>query len=979
MYTLSRKLAVVCLTLVLSVLVYGCGGSSKQALITDVSTDMVTTGLTPDSGTYLMQPGGTATAGDVTFTCPKEGSPCEVTVADDGTVTSAGGMATAMDSDSATARAAAVAEAMTAETARAAAVAEAMTAETARAAAVAEAMTAETARAAAVEEAMTAETARAAAVEEAMTAETARAAAVEEAMTAETARAAAVAEAMTAETARAAAVEEAMTAETARAAAVAEAMTAETARAAAVEEAMTAETARAAAVAEAMTAEAARAAAVAEAMTAEAARAAAVAEAMTAEAARAAAVAETMTAETARAAAVEEAMTAETARAAAVAEAMTAEAARAAAVAETMTAETARAAAVAEAMTAETARAAAVEEAMTAETARAAAVAEAMTAETARAAAVEEAMTAETARAAAVAEAMTAEAARAAAVAEAMTAEAARAAAVAEAMTAEAARAAAVAETMTAETARAAAVEKAMTAETARLAAEKEARLLTTVTSIEPELAADFARVATTDIYKVEPGHTKTVPNSDVKIYCPAEGLIRCTVVIAVNEAGMVTYTSLGGVATIVNTDDALHTKMAIALFSPTASAGGLNAQATTLGVDNPPLDDMIGVERSVDGRTTTFTLTHNVTDEEDNKYTSDEPVDIGHGITNWIGRTLKRDNGDEDITATREDEGTFYTNIMKAEPGKWKVSGNEVPLLTYAFVIDPDQVISTEHGATFTGAYVTEDGNIPGTYTCVNVGTTCSDPGDPNTSLETGKLILSMALDANWQFESDNDVKKGNVADKDYMYYGYWLQMPVKQSDSDNAESYEFKVYSGGTGENVFSVNALLLDDLDGYTAVYKGGAAGRYVTRNLQFKDEVADPLSPGFHGRFTATAELTAYFGEVSRFAAEGEDIPNRQNMLGGSINDFKDGGKKLDFEVTLTPVLMVAGELPIESDSAEANFGGDVSGGWSANFYGPNAATTNAVATNNTLPSGVAGQFDASSKYTKVIGAFAAEKQ
>ena len=105
MYTLTRKLSVVCLTVVLSFLVYGCGGSSKQALITDVSTDMVTAGLTPDSGTYTIQPGGTATAGDVTFACPAEGSSCEVTVADDGTVTSAGGMATAMTSDSATSEA----------------------------------------------------------------------------------------------------------------------------------------------------------------------------------------------------------------------------------------------------------------------------------------------------------------------------------------------------------------------------------------------------------------------------------------------------------------------------------------------------------------------------------------------------------------------------------------------------------------------------------------------------------------------------------------------------------------------------------------------------------------------------------------------------------------------------------------------------------------------------------------------------------
>ena len=52
MYTLTRKLSVVCLTVVLSFLAYGCGGGSKQALITDVSTDMVTADLTPAPGTY---------------------------------------------------------------------------------------------------------------------------------------------------------------------------------------------------------------------------------------------------------------------------------------------------------------------------------------------------------------------------------------------------------------------------------------------------------------------------------------------------------------------------------------------------------------------------------------------------------------------------------------------------------------------------------------------------------------------------------------------------------------------------------------------------------------------------------------------------------------------------------------------------------------------------------------------------------------
>ena len=111
MYTLTRKLSVVCLTVVLSFLVYGCGGSSsKQALITDVSLDMVTAAdpdLKPAPGTYSIQPGKTANAGDVTFACDAGGPSCEVTVDDDGNIVmspSAEGMATAMVSASAAAR-----------------------------------------------------------------------------------------------------------------------------------------------------------------------------------------------------------------------------------------------------------------------------------------------------------------------------------------------------------------------------------------------------------------------------------------------------------------------------------------------------------------------------------------------------------------------------------------------------------------------------------------------------------------------------------------------------------------------------------------------------------------------------------------------------------------------------------------------------------------------------------------------------------
>ena len=238
MYTLTRKLSVICLTVVLSFLVYGCGGSSKQALITDVSTDMVTAGLTPDPGTYTIQPGGTANAGDVTFTCPAEGPSCEVTVAEDGTVTSAPGsapgMATAMDSASAAARLAAEEAARVAEAARLAAVAEAEASEAARVAAVAAAEASEAARVAAVAAAEASEAARVAAVAAANAAEAERLAAVAAAEMAETERLAAVAAAEMAETERLAAVAAAEMAETERLAAVAAAEMAETERLAAV-------------------------------------------------------------------------------------------------------------------------------------------------------------------------------------------------------------------------------------------------------------------------------------------------------------------------------------------------------------------------------------------------------------------------------------------------------------------------------------------------------------------------------------------------------------------------------------------------------------------------------------------------------------------------------------------------------------------------------------------------------------------------
>ena len=181
-----------------------------------------------------------------------------------------------------------------------------------------------------------------------------------------------------------------------------------------------------------------------------------------------------------------------------------------------------------------------------------------------------------------------------------------------------------------------------------------------------------------------------------------------------------------------------------------------------------------------------------------------------------------------------------------------------------------------------------------------------------------------------------------------------------------------------------------------DALTATYRGGAAGRYMTRKLSFIDQEVDPKSPAFHGRFTANAELNAYFGAHETFAEvpDGDDAdslvdkPNRQNRIRGTITDFMDGDSNLGFEVTLgLQEIADTGAIASIPDSATSKFidtptntAGTGMGTWDAQFYGPNAdADADADVVNTTLPSGVAGQFNAGSLHTNVVGAFAAEKK
>ena len=114
------------------------------------------------------------------------------------------------------------------------------------------------------------------------------------------------------------------------------------------------------------------------------------------------------------------------------------------------------------------------------------------------------------------------------------------------------------------------------------------------------------------------------------------------------------------------------------ALIDGTAN-GALEAAAAPV-TGAPDTDDFV-VKRSPLGDIK-ITL---AAEDDMNKYT--EVVDTGSGITGfttkWMYKTLERDNGVKammDVAAedaTSKEEATVYTNIDKAEEGKWKLGGD--------------------------------------------------------------------------------------------------------------------------------------------------------------------------------------------------------------------------------------------------------------------------------------------------------------
>ena len=235
----------------------------------------------------------------------------------------------------------------------------------------------------------------------------------------------------------------------------------------------------------------------------------------------------------------------------------------------------------------------------------------------------------------------------------------------------------------------------------------------------------------------------------------------------------------------------------------------------------------------------------------------------------------------------------------------------------------------------------------MPGTYACTescSVGTNAK-----------GELIT---LSEGWTFTPTKgaaDIIVDDVlTDASYLDFGYW----VTTMAGPDGPTYSVGTFANSMGDTTERVMGLLTGQRDNaMSATYKGGAAGLYAKREYSGTSD-GDLLGAG---RFTATAELKAYFGMGTHTA--GDD----HNRISGMISNFRDGDSPIDatWRVKLGAIDF--------SSSTNGSFA-DPLDSWSGQFIGGSGDSADVV----TAPTGVAGEFTHVFDNGNVIGAFGATR-
>ena len=502
-------------------------------------------------------------------------------------------------------------------------------------------------------------------------------------------------------------------------------------------------------------------------------------------------------------------------------------------------------------------------------------------------------------------------------------AETARMEAVAAKMMADQAAAAADTARMEAETAKdmaeadaAAAEQRAMDAEAAKMMADQAAEAADTA-RMEAEAAAEAADTARMEAEADAAAALQRALAAEAELVEREQELADAAAKAALadriaREAGIRTAVAAGRVGSVAQPLPS-STSGATAVAATRDAAG-----AVAIDVNGATDDVYAGGEVTADASGwTSATLTRTNTDE------STDTLMIYTDIEAPADKLLT-----EQYTQTQLDDALNATTVDKAQSGGFPSAPGTSWTYTGA---------AGERATTVTGTF---DG-APGQFMCTTAPCTVVTDGD-------GDLTAS----AGWRF-TPNSPNEATVKDPDtaYAYFGWWLNMP-----KDNDGTHVVEVFAGGTTGNAANVTIEILGN-----ATYSGPAAGQYITKTY-----TAGVQTDAGVGQFTATANLTAKFGDASA-----------AGTIGGSVTGFMlDGNMSAPWMVMLEDTLLTDGSATFNGTS-EVNFGGGLTdtgvGTWEGSFYADADPTDNTNA-----PGAVAGRFDAVTENAAVIGGFGATK-
>ncbi|MDE0332984.1 MAG: hypothetical protein OXL41_14085 [Nitrospinae bacterium] len=201
-------------------------------------------------------------------------------------------------------------------------------------------------------------------------------------------------------------------------------------------------------------------------------------------------------------------------------------------------------------------------------------------------------------------------------------------------------------------------------------------------------------------------------------------------------------------------------------------------------------------------------------------------------------------------------------------------------------------------------------------------------------------------ALVGTWTFTPDAGATV-DVADADYMYYGFWLDTTLKDGATSSYNTVQ--TFAGSS----LPADARTLDSVTG-TADYVGGAAGVYVHNTVNPDSSVAVKTS----GRFTADVNLDVAFDATTTRVA---------NSITGSISNFQlEHGESHNWNVAVSAGITSA--FALENGVASGMRGND--GSLSGQFHTP-AGRDAADA-----PEVLVGEFNATFVNGSAAGAFGA---